>query len=111
MPSRGEVVYVPFHFTDRAVSKVRPAVVISTDDYHASRDDVIIMGITTNLNRREFVGYVILEDWQSSGLRDQSAVSGIIMTVRSREIVRTIGRLSARDLSLTDKALAHSIGI
>ena len=107
MPSRGEVVYVPFVFTDRAVSKVRPAVVISTDEYHASRDDVIIMGITSNLDRREFVGYVILDDWQTS---EQSAVSGIVMTVRSREIVRVVGRLSARDLVLVDKALSQSIG-
>jgi mRNA interferase MazF len=110
MPSRGEVVYVPFVFTDRAVSKVRPAVVISTDEYHASRDDVIIMGITSNLDRREFVGYVILDDWQTSGLREPSAVSGIVMTVRSREIVRVVGTLSARDLVLVDKALSQSIG-
>ncbi len=43
------VVLVPFPFTDQATSKRRPAVVISSASYNASRPDVILMAITSQL--------------------------------------------------------------
>lgn len=43
----GDVVLVPFPFTDQSAVKKRPAVVISSDAYHRERPDLIIMAITT----------------------------------------------------------------
>jgi mRNA interferase MazF len=43
----GDVILVPFPFTDQSSSKKRPAVVISTDRYNAQRPDFIIMAITS----------------------------------------------------------------
>ena len=39
--SFGDVVLVPFPFTDQTASKKRPAVVVSADAYHHRRPDVI----------------------------------------------------------------------
>jgi mRNA interferase MazF len=39
--SFGNVVLVPFPFTDQTASKKRPAVVVSADAYHQRRPDVI----------------------------------------------------------------------
>ena len=46
---RGDVVLVPFDFTDRSGVKWRPAVVVSTDDYNRTTPDVLIVSITSNL--------------------------------------------------------------
>jgi putative transposase len=40
--SFGDVVLVPFPFTDQTASKKRPAVVVSGDAYHQRRPDVIV---------------------------------------------------------------------
>ena len=40
--SFGDVVLVPFPFTDQTASKKRPAVVVSADTYHQRRPDVIV---------------------------------------------------------------------
>lgn len=46
---RGDVVLVPFDFTDRSGSKRRPAVVVSIDRYNQGTPDVLIAAVTGNL--------------------------------------------------------------
>jgi mRNA interferase MazF len=110
MPSKGDVVYVPFHFTDQLKAKFRPAVVISTDEYHASRREVIIAGITSNL-LRSLVGQAVIADWEACGLTKPSAVSGIIMTTRNDQLGPIVGFLSADDSATVEKALRQSLGL
>ena len=44
--SFGDVLLVPFPFTDQQGSKRHPAVVVSSNAYNANRPDVLIMAIT-----------------------------------------------------------------
>ncbi len=46
----GDVVLVPFPFTDQTTNKKRPAVVISSDVYNAEYLDRILMGITSQVS-------------------------------------------------------------
>lgn len=46
---RGDVVLVPFPFSDLSTSKVRPAVVVSSNSYHASEPDLILAAITSKI--------------------------------------------------------------
>jgi hypothetical protein len=45
--SFGDVVLVPFPFTDQTGAKKRPAVIVSSADYQAQRRDLVIMAITS----------------------------------------------------------------
>jgi len=40
--NRGDVVLVGFVFSDESGKKVRPAVVISSPDYHRARQEVVV---------------------------------------------------------------------
>ena len=42
--SFGDVVLVSFPFTNQSVFKQRPAVVVSSDAYNTSRQDIVING-------------------------------------------------------------------
>ena len=71
-PSRfhfGEVVLVPFPFTDQSGSKKRPAVVVSSTGYNARRRDIMIMAITSQVRTPLGFGEAMVADWQSAGLR------------------------------------------
>ncbi len=43
----GDIVLVPFPFTDQSATKKRPAAVISSEAYHQQRPDLIIMAVTS----------------------------------------------------------------
>jgi len=45
----GVVLLVPFPFTDQSGTKKRPAVVVSIVDYNTSRNDIVIMAITSQV--------------------------------------------------------------
>ena len=52
----GDVVLVPFPFTDQRKTKRRPAVVVSSGRYHQERPDLIILAVTSQVRalRAEF---------------------------------------------------------
>jgi mRNA interferase MazF len=54
----GDIVLVPFPFTNQTATKQRPAVVISSDAYHRERPDLIIMAVTSQIRPSTTVGDV-----------------------------------------------------
>ena len=46
----GDIVLVRFPFTNQTASKQRPAVVVSNQAYNASRPDVVIMAVTSQIH-------------------------------------------------------------
>ncbi len=52
---RGEIVLVPFPFTDLSSSKRRPALVISPDAFNDQMQDVIVAALTSQLTNEHAV--------------------------------------------------------
>lgn len=46
---RGDVLLVPFPFSDLSTTKVRPALVISSRLYHTIEPDLILAALTSNV--------------------------------------------------------------
>ena len=57
----GDIILVPFPFTDQSTIKKRPAVVISSVDYNAERPDLIIMAVTSQIKPTTIIGEVIVQ--------------------------------------------------
>jgi mRNA interferase MazF len=66
--SFGDVVLVPFPFTDQSGTKKRPAAVISGSGYNASRRDIVIMAVTSQVQQPPGDGEALVADWQAAGL-------------------------------------------
>ncbi len=49
-----DIVLVRFPFSDASATKLRPALVISNDAYHASRQDVLVCAITSQTVSLEY---------------------------------------------------------
>lgn len=108
---RGDVVSVPFLFSEKPVAKNRPAIVISSREYNESRQGVILAGVTSNLAAPRFVGEQPIRDWQTCGLRAPSGVAGILQTVKRVNIRHRVGSLSATDLDAVSEAMRAALGL
>jgi len=59
----GDIVLVPFPFTNQIASKQRPAVVVSSRAYNVDRPDLIMMAVTSQFRPSPGLGEVWLRDW------------------------------------------------
>lgn len=106
---RGDVVLVEVVFSEGTETKKRPALVISSDDYHKSRQEVIIAAITSNVTRI-LMGDTLIDKWQEAGLRYPSLVAGIIQTIKRNKINRKLGVFSKDDFQSVQDNLKKSMG-
>ena len=70
----GDVVLVPFPFTDQTATKKRPAVIVSSNEYNGVRPDAILMAITGHLSPYSRIGEVVIVDWKEAGLIKASTI-------------------------------------
>lgn len=106
----GDVVLVPFPFTDQSGAKKRPAVIVSSSGYNDSRRDLVIMAITSQVRTPLGFGEAMLADWQAAGLIKSSVLKPVFATIEQGLVVRTMGKLSASDLHTLREAIAQVIG-
>ena len=90
--SLGNVVLVPFPFTDQSGSKKRPAVVVSNHGYNASRRDIVMMAITSQVRQPLAFGDAMVADWQVAGLIKASVLKPEFATIEQALVIRTMGR-------------------
>lgn len=70
----GDIVLVPFPFTDQTAAKKRPAAVVSSAAYNRNRPDIILIAVTSQVQHAHF-GDVPVKDWQQAGLSNPRSSS------------------------------------
>lgn len=106
----GDIVLVPFPFTDQSATKKRPAVVISSKAYNTERPDVIIMAVTSQIKPTAIIGEVIVQDWQEAGLLKPSAIKPVITTIEKSLVIKTMGQLREADQKALQESLKGILG-
>jgi mRNA interferase MazF len=108
--SFGDVVLVPFPFTDQTGIKKRPAVVVSSDSYQERRHDVVIMAVTSQIRPEPAFGEVSVTEWKKAGLLKPSVTKPILASVEKRLVLRKLGRLAEPDRESLRRALSRILG-
>jgi len=108
--SFGDVVLVPFPFTDQSGTKKRPAVVVSSHSYNASRRDIVIMAITSQVRTSLGFGEAMVADWQGAGLVKTSVLKPVFTTIEQALVLRILGHLSPADVKTLREIVADVIG-
>jgi mRNA interferase MazF len=89
---KGDVVVLPFPFSDLSASKRRPALVIALLDAHS---DVILCMITSKNTRDASAVAITSADFASGGLPPESNIRpNRLFTAETSLIVSTAGRLT-----------------
>ncbi|MDW8326334.1 MAG: type II toxin-antitoxin system PemK/MazF family toxin [Anaerolineales bacterium] len=103
----GDVVTVDFPGVTGV--KRRPAVVVSTAEYHAYRPDVIVGVITSQVESATTPVDYLLQDWAEAGLRRPSAFRSFLATLPAIAVSAPIGQCSNRDWQAIQVCLAKAI--
>ena len=107
--NRGDVVLVSFIFSDETGERRRPAVIVSSETYHQSRQEAIIAAITSRTDRI-LAGDYLISDWQGAGLLFPSVATGIIRTIKQGMIARKLGSMPQPDMEAVEDSLRYALG-
>lgn len=105
---QGDLVLVKFVFTEGIGFKKRPALVISSNEYHRNRNEIIIAAVTSNIDR-ELVGDTRIKEWKKANLLHPSTVTGILQTIKNNMIERKLGTLISEDFQTVQTNLKHAL--
>ena len=108
---RGAVILAPFPFTEKRVSKKRPAVVVSGDAYNAAGPDIIVAVITSRTNSPSRPGDHRVRNWRSAGLLKPSLVRARLSTLHGSVVIRQLGLMSQEDMAGVDKGLLIALAL
>jgi mRNA interferase MazF len=108
--SFGDVVLVPFPFTDQTGSKQRPAVVVSSTRYHRERPDLLLMPITSQVPSTARFGDVAVSDIRAAGLIKDGVIKPVVFTIEAKLVRKKLARLVDDDQRALRHAIAQLIG-
>lgn len=95
---RGDILLVPFPFTDLSQLKTRPAVVISSASFHTRMSDLILVAISSRTSSVDSTFDLLIPSshplFAATGLRTSSVIKvGKIVTLAREKIYHRLGNL------------------
>ena len=109
MPDAGDI--VSLDFPGAVATKRRPAVVISTAQYHSQRPDVIVGLLTSQVGKATASTDHILVNWRGANLSKPTAFRSFVWTAPRTAIVSQIGRLDEADWKAIQGCLTRALQV
>jgi len=94
----GNVILVPFPFTDQTSTKKRPAAIVSSNSYQRERSDLILIAITSQANPATSFGEITITKWRVAGLLKPSIIKPVLTTIEKELVIKKLGQLEEPDL-------------
>ena len=94
---RGDVVLVPYPFGERVGGKRRPALVISSEEYHQATGELIIAQITSRVSSPPRPGDYRIDGWREAKLLRPALVRTRLATLKTSLVLRRLGALTEGD--------------
>lgn len=94
MLKQRDIILIPIPFTDLASQKRRPAVIISSDKYNESNEDIVVVALTSNIEPRNFTIILTTDDLEEGALKVRSMIRvDKIYTLNKSIVLKTFGRI------------------
>jgi mRNA interferase MazF len=108
--SQRDIILVKFPFSDLSVAKVRPALVISNNQYNFKYRDAVVLAITSNLSSFEYKVFIENKDLEAGSLPVKSAVrTDKPFSVLQSKIIKIQGKLGTQKFEEVKAKIARLI--
>jgi len=102
----GDIVLVPFPFTNMSQTKPRPVLILSNTAYNKSSLDFVCCGITSNLNNKDHSILLDPNDMEDGTIPKKSRIKfNKIFTLEKTLIIKKIGKVDSKILKSVNSAL------
>jgi mRNA interferase MazF len=106
----GDVVLVPFPFTNQTTTKKRPAIIVSSSDYQRERSDLVLIAVTSQANPATSFGEMTITEWKAAGLLKPSIVKPVLTTISKELVIKKLGQLEEVDRQALQNLLQLILG-
>ena len=94
MIEQRDLLLVPFPFSDQSGRKVRPVIVISNNEFNQYSDDVLIVGVTSNISKDKYTLNLKNEHLEEGRLLADCCIkTENILKLDKKLIVKKIGKI------------------
>jgi mRNA interferase MazF len=94
MYRQGDIVLIPFPYSDLSTTKQRPVLVLSNTNYNKVQSDLVVAAITSNLNDKTYTIQITADDLDEGQLRAISVVrADKIYTFSNQIVIKKFGHL------------------
>ncbi|WP_445637271.1 Growth inhibitor [Nostoc sp. DSM 114161] len=106
----GDVILVPFPFTDQTTTKKPPAAIVSSNSYQRERSDLILIAITIQANPATSFGEITITKWRVAGLLKPSIIKPVLTTIDKELVIKKLGQLEEPDIQALRTLLLSILG-
>lgn len=94
MIQQGDLILVPFPFSDQSGRKVRPVIVLSNNEFNGHSEDIIVTGVTSNISKDKYATKLDNKDLEEGKLitNCMAKVENILKLDRDL-IIKKIGKI------------------
>lgn len=108
--NQGNLLLVPFPFSDQSGRKVRPVIVISNNDFNEHSEDVIVIGVTSNISKDKYTLKLNNGDLEEGRLISKCCIKvENILRLEKSLIIKKIGKIKREKLDKIIKVLDNII--
>ncbi|HHT9125849.1 MAG TPA: type II toxin-antitoxin system PemK/MazF family toxin [Candidatus Brocadiia bacterium] len=94
MYKQRDILIIPIPFTNLTANKKRPVVVLSNDHYNNKAEDIVVIAVTSNIERKEYSILISNQDLEEGVLPHQSIVRvDKIYTLNNSIVIKKLGVL------------------
>ena len=107
---QGEIVLVPYPFTDLTAIKQRPVLILSNNRYNRHTEDIVTCGITSNVKNEDYSVMIENKDLAEGNLPVTSRIKVDKLFTLSQELVeKKIARIKKEKFQEVQKELMRLI--
>ncbi len=94
MIEQRDLLLVPFPFSDQSGRKVRPVIVISNKDFNDHSDDILVVGVTSNITKDKYTLYLANKDLEEGKLITKCFIKfENILKIDKELVIKKIGKI------------------
>ena len=107
---QGNLLLVPFPFSDQSGNKVRPVMVVSNNEFNEHSDDLIVVGVTSNLSKGKYTLNLSTTDLEEGKLYSKCCIKAEnILKIEKSLILKKIGVVKKTKLESTINTIQNII--